>query len=306
VAAKARASEHWGLKLVSLLLGFSFWFAVAREQGAELAISTALQLRDLPEGLEVIEESVQQVEVRLRGPAETLRSLTPQRISAGVDLSDAGPGERIVYLTPENVTAPFGIRVMRVTPSSLALSLDRTTERSVELIPRVLGAPADGFELRSIELNPKKLQVVGPATRLRGIDQVTTEPVSAEGLREPYSRAVRLELDPLVRLDRDTTVTITLDVREERVRREIRGVPLPEPIAGAGRYSSGTVDVVVEGPRSVVETLDAAELEVLLPLGALGSGRHRVVPIVRVRNQDDFSEIRFLEVVPGEIEVEIP
>jgi hypothetical protein len=99
--------EHLGLKLVSLLLGFSLWYAVAREQEAEFSLSIPIELRDLPEGLEVIEESVQQVEVRLRGPAEILRRLTPQDVNIGVELKDAEPGERLAYLTLR-VAAPSG------------------------------------------------------------------------------------------------------------------------------------------------------------------------------------------------------
>lgn len=306
MSPRSKASDHLGLKIISVLLGLSLWLAVSREQGAEVTVSTPLELRNLPEGLEVVEESAQQVEVRLRGPAETLRSLTPQRVSAGVDLSDAGPGDRLLYLAPDNVTVPFGVRVRRVTPSSLALSLDRTAERSVKVIPRILGAPADGFELYSIELDPEELRVVGPATRLRGIDQVTTEPVSAEGLREPYSRAVRVELDPLVRLASDTTVTLTLDVREERARREIGGVPLPEPVEGGPRYPKRTVGVLVEGPRSRVELLEPEDLEVLLPLEGLGSGRHRVRLVARLRGADELTLLRVVEVDPDAIEVEIP
>ncbi|MGH9334494.1 MAG: CdaR family protein, partial [Vicinamibacteria bacterium] len=114
---RERLTDHLGLKLVSLVLGFSLWYAVSREQEAEFSVVIPIELRDLPEGLEVIEESVQQVDVRLRGPAEILRRLTPQEVNIGVDLSDAEPGERLAYLAPRDVAAPFAARVMRVTPT---------------------------------------------------------------------------------------------------------------------------------------------------------------------------------------------
>lgn len=302
----SRITDNLGLKLVALLLGFSLWYAVAREQGAEFAFSIPIELRNVPEGFEVVEESVQQVEVRLRGPAELLRRITPRDIRVGVDLSDAEPGERIAYLTPRDVEAPFGARVMRVTPTSVQLELDRTLQRTVEIIPRVSGAPAEGYELYDIELSPRTITIVGPAARLRGLDQITTQPVSAEGLREPYSRVVRVELDPLIRLERETDVEITLDVREERLRREFNEVPV-EPVPGevAARVQPQAIRVTVEGPKSFVENLNGEDVEAELPLEGLGPGTHRVVPFVRVPG-DIPGLVRVVALEPEEVEVRIP
>jgi YbbR domain-containing protein len=302
---RAFLADQLGLKLVSLLMGFSLWYAVASEQEAEFALSIPIELRDLPEGLEVVEESVQQVEVRLRGPTEILRRLTPQDVNIGVELDDAEAGERLAYLSPRDVGAPFGARVMRVTPTSVRLVLDRTMERSVEVIPRVVGSPAEGFELHDIELFPSEIRVVGPAIHLEGLEQVTTEPVSADGLRERYTRAVRVELDPLVRLERELTVEITLDVQEERLRRELSGVAVrSEPQDVVARLSPSTVRVLLEGPKSAVALLTAADIDAEVRLEGLAPGRHSLAPVVRVGAEG--SEIQIVSTKPGLIVVRIP
>jgi YbbR domain-containing protein len=303
---RSRLTDHLGLKLISLLMGFSLWYAVAREQEAEFAFAIPIELRDLPEGLEVVEESVQQVDVRLRGPAEILRRLTTQEINIGVELSDAEPGERLAYLTPRDVAAPFGARVMRVTPTSVRLVLDRTQGRTVEVIPRVVGSPAEGFELYAIELTPREILVVGPSSRLQGLDQVTTEPVSADGLRERYSRIVRVELDPLVRLERETTVELTLDVREERMRREFAKVAVrAAPEETKARLSPTTVRVVVEGPKSLVALLSAEDIDVGVLLDGLAAGRHSVAPEVKLPG-DESSDLHVISVKPEQIVVRVP
>jgi YbbR domain-containing protein len=297
--------EHLGLKLVSLLLGFSLWYAVAREQEAEFSLSIPVELRDLPEGLEVIEESVQQVEVRLRGPAEILRRLTPQDVNVGVELGDAEPGERLAYLTPREVAAPFGARVMRVTPTSVRIILDRTVERTVEVIPRVVGSPAEGFELHHIDLSPQRIDVVGPASHVSGLEQVTTEPVSVDGLREPYSRLVRVELDPLVRVERELNVSLALDVREELGRREISGVAVRGiPEDRAARFTPGAVKVRVEGPKSLVEQLRAEDVLARVQLQDLATGRYEVAPTI-VISSPAASAIQVLSIEPQQIRVQI-
>jgi len=295
--------EHLGLKSISLFLGFSLWYAVAREQEAEFSLSIPIELRDLPEGLEVIEESVQQAEVRLRGPAEILRRLTPKDVNIGVELEDAEPGERIAYLTPREVGAPFGARVMRVTPTSVRVVLDRTVERTVEVIPRVVGSPAEGFELYQIDLSPDKIDVVGPASHVSGLEQVTTEPVSVDGLREPYSRLVRVELDPLVRIERELNVALTLEVREEHRRRELSGVAVRSlPKDKAARLTPGTVKVRLEGPKSLVDRLRAEDLLAQVQLSDLPPGRHSVAAAI-VFSSPEASSIEILSIEPEQIRV---
>ncbi len=303
---KSFLTDNIALKLFSLLLGFAFWYAVARESGVEFAFSIPFELRDVPEGLEVVEESVQQVDVRLRGPAEILRGISAQDLSVAVDLSDAEPGERIAYLTPEDVAVPFGARVMRVTPSSLKIELDRTMERTINVIPRVLGAPAEGFELQNIALSPQVVTVVGPASQVRGLEQVTTEPVSADGLRQPFSRAVGLELHPLVRLESGTSIELTLDVREVRLRKELSEIEvLTRPEAVSASLEPKSVRVVVEGPRSMIEQLRAEDLEVEVRLDGLGPGRHKVVPIVHVIRPDELAAVHIVSVTPDEFAVQV-
>ena len=303
---KSFLTDNIALKLFSLLLGFAFWYAVARESGVEFAFSIPFELRDVPEGLEVVEESVQQVDVRLRGPAEILRGISAQDLSVAVDLSDAEPGERIAYLTPEDVAVPFGARVMRVTPSSLKIELDRTMERTINVIPRVLGAPAEGFEIQNIALSPQVVTVVGPASQVRGLEQVTTEPVSADGLRQPFSRAVGLELHPLVRLESGTSIELTLDVREVRLRKELSEIEvLTRPEAVSASLEPKSVRVVVEGPRSMIEQLRAEDLEVEVRLDGLGPGRHKVVPIVHVVRPDELAAVHIVSVTPDELAVQV-
>lgn len=294
------------LKVLSLLVGVTLWYAVAREQGAEFAFSIPLELRDIPDGLEVVEESVQQVDVRLRGPSEILRGLTPQDLSVGIDLSEAEPGERVAYLTPGDVAVPFGARVIRVTPANVQIALDRTLERTVTVIPRVSGAPAEGFELAGIALSLASVVVVGPASQIGGLEEVTTEPVSAEGLRQPFSRTVRLELDPLVRLRGDTTVDLTLNVREVHVRKELSGVIVnSQPPGMNAAMDPKTIRVAVEGPKSLIEQLSAEELVAEVLLEGLTPGSHRVVPVVRVIGPNEPTELLIVSVVPEDIQVEV-
>jgi YbbR domain-containing protein len=117
---------------------------------------------------------------------------------------------------------------------------------------------------------------------------------------------VRLELDPLVRLEQDSSVELTLDVREVAVRKELDGVAVrPKPDSVDADVNPNTVQVVVEGPKSLVEQLQAEGLTAEVRLDGLAAGRHRVFPVVRVLGPVELAAIRIISVKPEDIEVDV-
>jgi YbbR domain-containing protein len=256
--------------------------------------------------MEVIEESVQQVDIRLRGSSEILRRLTPQEIQAGVDLSGALPGEQSFYLSPENIVVPFGVRVLRVTPAAVQLQLDTTARRRVGVVARVVGSPASGYELANIWLGSTEIEVTGPASRLEGMEQVTTAPILVEGLREPFTQTVQVMLeDPYVRPLDGRGVEVTLDVREERIRKRLNRVPLVSyPVSVSTRLTPTTVRVEVEGPRSLIEQIQEEDMEARVRVEGLDAGTHRLPPEPTFLRQEH-SAIEVISVEPAEIRVRI-
>lgn len=299
-------TDNFGLKLVSLVLGFSLWYIVAGGRAAELVLPVPLEFRNLPDGMEVIEESVQQVDIRLRGSSEIARRLTPQEIQASVDLSGAESGELTFYLSPENVVVPFGVRVVRVTPASVNLQVDRTDSKRVHVVPRVVGAPASGFELANIWLGSAEIEIMGPASRLADLEKITTQPISVEGLREPFTQTVQVMLDDLyVRPVEAKGIEVTLDVREERIRKRIRDVAITGyPPSVTTRISPASVRVEVEGPRSLVEPLVEDDLELRVMVEDLEPGVHQLTP-TPVFLREELSVIEVLSYDPAQVRVRI-
>jgi YbbR domain-containing protein len=300
------ALDNLGLKLVSLVLGFSLWYIVAGGQGAEITLPIPLEYRNVPEGMEVIEESAQQVDIRFRGSSEILRRLSPQEIQAGVDLSGALPGEQNFYLSPENIVVPFGVRVLRVTPAAVQLQLDRTDRRRVQVVPRVVGSPASGFELNNIWLGSTEIEVTGPASRLEGLDQVTTAPILVEGLRDPFTQTVQVMLeDPYVRPVDGRGVEVRLDVREESARKRLNSVPLASfPPSVKTELAPTSVRVEIEGPRSLIEQIREEDMEVRVNVEGLEAGLHRLSPEPAFL-REELSVIAVLSIVPEQIRVRV-
>ena len=266
--------------ILALVLAFGLWFFVADEPGAEVLVSTPLELVNVPAGLEVVDQSVQEVDVRLRGASGLLRDAPVQGLRARLDLTGEAPGERTWFLGAEAVEAPAGVQVMRVDPPQVLLRLDRTLTSTVRVSPRVLGQPATGFEIHSVVIEPVELAVEGPESLLRDTAQITTEPISAQGLRETFSQRLQIELDPALRPS-VRYVDVRLDIGEAREARELRlavWITPGEPDEPPCQPAMAEIVANVRIPQSMLNQVDESNLFAVVSCTGLEEGIHEIVP----------------------------
>ncbi len=108
------------LKLLAVVLGFAFWFSVAREPVIERRMVAPLGLENMPDVYDVAGDVPENVEVRVRGAASVVNGLVPGAVVASVDLAGLGPGR---FTLPVTVTSGPGVGVSGVDPPSIRVTL---------------------------------------------------------------------------------------------------------------------------------------------------------------------------------------
>ena len=74
-----------------------------------------------------------------------------------------------------------------------------SASKVVRVIPEVEGSPARGFSIGTVTAEPDTVEVVGPASIVKGMSEAMTEPVSVEGARATVSEMVTVGVaDPAV------------------------------------------------------------------------------------------------------------
>jgi YbbR domain-containing protein len=194
-------THNWFEKIFALLLATMLWVTIASETSSEIGIEVPLEYRNVPPNMEIVGDTTNSVEVRLRGSANLIREITPGNVSTSVDLSKIAPGENVIPLTRQNVQAPTGIEVVRVNPPRVRLDMERTVTKMVTVIPKVQAQPIEGFEVDRILVSPSEVQIQGPESRIARVESVSTEPVNIAGTSGETQVTVDLDVsDPLVRL----------------------------------------------------------------------------------------------------------
>src|SRR5262245_9725006 len=170
--------RHAGLKVISLALSVALWMAVSGEEVVERGLRVPLELLQFPPGLELSGDPFTFVDVRVRGGSSTLSQVAPSDVVATLDLRAARPGRRLFQLTPENVRVPFGIEVVQVTPSSIAMVFEKSATRQIPVVPEVEGNPAPGFIVGTVTADPNTIEVTGPESAVARATEAITEAVS--------------------------------------------------------------------------------------------------------------------------------
>jgi len=209
-----RLFQNLALKIVSVILAALLWLIVSGEQTVERVLRIPLEYTNIPAQLELVGDPLTVVDVRVRGSSGTLGRLSAGELAAVLDVRTPRPGQRLYHLTGVDVRAPFGVDVVQVTPSSIALFFERSSTKSVPVLPVLEGQPAEGFMVDKVTADPATVDIVGPASSLKSLASAVTEAVSVEGATRAVIETVTVgPADPSVRLrGPQTTARVTVAI----------------------------------------------------------------------------------------------
>ena len=193
---RPRPLQHIGLKLLALGLGVLLWMVVSGEATVERVLRVPLELQRFPAGLELQTEAPSNVDVRVRGGSGTLSRLSPADIVAVVDLNGARAGQRLFHVTPNQVRVPFGVEIVQISPSTVALMFENSATKPVRVVPAYDGKPAPGFIVGKVTSLPETVEIVGPESsvkRGRGLDRADLGRGAREAVRGRVGRCPRFD-----------------------------------------------------------------------------------------------------------------
>jgi YbbR domain-containing protein len=203
--------HNLGLKVIALALAVGLWLAIARDPVAEIAVDIPVEIRNLPQDLEISSEVVPKAQVRLRGPQRIIHELQSSDVYAAIEFNGVRPGERTFDLTALQIHQPAGLEVVQIVPSQFHLAFDVRLTREVPVQPRVTGSFAQGYRIGQVVANPATVSITGPKGRVEAVESATTEPIDVSGAmnRATFVRHAYVS-DPLVQVTHPDPVRITV------------------------------------------------------------------------------------------------
>jgi YbbR domain-containing protein len=287
--------RHLGLKLLSLGLAVLLWTAVAGEETVERGLRVPLELQQLPASVELSGDVPTAVDVRVRGASGTLSRVAAGDIVAVLDLRGARPGRRLFPLTPDQVRAPFGVEIVQVMPSAVAMAFEVSMTRPLPVLPSVEGRPAPGFIVGKLTADPATVEVVGPESAVNRATEVLTEPVLIAGAKTGVRETVTIGvLDPTLRIKNAKTAVVTVQMQPAPAERTMHNRPVHLRNLGANLVAQAqpaTVNVTLRGTHEGLARIAADEVSAYVDLGGLGAGQYSLDVHVDVEQDAGVTQI---------------
>ena len=271
--------RNLGLKALSVGIGVLLWMSVSGEETVERGLRAPLELQQFPAGLEIQGEVPSTVDVRVRGTAGALSRVNASDIVAVLDLHAVRPGNRLFAMTPEQVRSPYGVEVVQVTPSTIAIALENSRTRVVPVTPSIQGVPAAGYVVAGTPIvTPDHVEIIGPETSVNRAVDAVTETISVAGVHDSLREDVTVGLlDPSLRLKTQRTVSVAVKIAPGPMERTLRGVPVRLRDLGprlSAQVVPVVVDVAVRGSRDIVNRIGADEVAAYVDVSNLGEGEY--------------------------------
>jgi YbbR domain-containing protein len=270
--------RNFGLKVVALLLGSLLWFTVSGQQAERTVTGVPVVYRNIPTGLELTDQT-RTVDIHVRGLDSQLRSALGRDFEARVDLTGVRAGPQSFVVRTDQVSAPFGLEVTQVDSGPATALLEVAGAATLPVRPFIDGTPAAGFVVSAVTSEPASVIVMGPARRVVGTTNATTDRVSIEGARATVTETVSVGVpDSALRLKESTTakVVVTIEPAGERLFAAVK-VSIRNLRAGTrGTLEPSVVSVLLRGAENLLGRLDQRSIGPYIDVTGLEPGRHDV------------------------------
>jgi YbbR domain-containing protein len=246
--------KDWVLRMVSLGLAIVLWYFVGGEDIVNKNVMVPVEVINLPRDLVISNQFKKEIEVSVSGPRSLVLNMGKGSITRQIDLEKATPGTMVLENSNDVITVPRGVKVQRIQPKSVILSLDKLIQKQFPVNPVTSGELAADFILKDIRMEPDSISITGPQTVLEKFDVLRTKVIDIQGLKKSTEIQVPLELDPIfVDLIGATTITASLDIAVETVQKTISGFMVNVQKDGIlQRVTPATVAITAALPKTLI------------------------------------------------------
>ncbi len=266
--------RDWSLKLLALAITLGLWFGVTGQRAPATIRLRGIQLRFLlPPDLEISNDAPDEVDVTLSGAKRALDEISVRDLVASFDVRRLKPGERLARLTREAVTMelPEGVVIERIEPASVALRIERSIEREVEIEARLEGQPAESYEVRGVQVTPQRIIVRGPESHVLALGRAPTETIPLDGATQTFTNTqtsvdiIDQKIVPLT-----PVVSVSIEIGERRVEKRIANVAV-RAADGEREAQPGKANILIRAPASLIDSLRPENLSLVLEWSSDGS-----------------------------------
>lgn len=186
--------RRFHIVLTTILIGICLWLSVSLREQFSVTMDAALTVDDVPEGMAIRSAVPRHLQLKLRGEGWRLAGLlTGSALEVTVPYTSLAPGNRIITLTQivERISLSPGIQLLRATPDTVVVLLDRVASKRVPVVPDLSITFREGYgQVGPAQLIPDSVTMTGAETVLRQITEWRTAPATFTDVKAPIETTI--------------------------------------------------------------------------------------------------------------------
>ncbi len=211
-------TENLHLKIIALILGIFIWINAATDEISLYRLNFEVKYitQDLGDTLVILTELPQKISVTVK---TTGKSYLKSRFSRKViykRVENFSHGTNLIAFTQEDI--PLSLReneIINIKPEKIVIEVDKIENRKIPVIPGDIQTTSELIEVTGWQVYPDSVNVKGPATLIKKLQKLYTEPVKVKSLNDTVIVASLTELpEKFFKVDtahKKVTLKLTLD-----------------------------------------------------------------------------------------------
>jgi YbbR domain-containing protein len=307
--------EDFLRKAIALFFAVLFYFTVTSRLGIEEQINNIPVDIDLPTTLINMGKSAPKVSVIITGSQGVLKQLNRSslKIRTKVQLSDYIAGEfYTLRINPDDVSAPLGVKIVRIEPRDIILNLDRKVSKKVEIKPVFTNKNAlpRGYAVEQVSFQPSEVLITGPESILEKTQIVKTDPIPlSSSLVDSFDYETKISNEATISVSPETVNAQVKIIRQNKTR-IIKNIPIKilEVPSKTGKFniellSSPHVAVTLNGLKSTIDLLKGDSIKPYIDISSLDTAGTFYVNVSCWVNSND--KITVQNIYPDKVQVKI-
>jgi uncharacterized protein (TIGR00159 family) len=195
--------------LISLFCIIGIWASFSKGMETFAEYEVPIEFINPNQKMEIVSSSDSNVKLLISGARPLIQSIKPEQINVKLNLSQSIVGDSKLEITQNNIQLPPGIRLKKIVPSQLEITLDTLIEKELPIQPNWVGKLPGGLVLKNAKPIPETIKITGGGRALQNIFTIFTEEIALNNLTESGKVTAALVLNPpSIKLQGDQNIQI--------------------------------------------------------------------------------------------------
>lgn len=240
------------LKVFSFIIAIIIWFYIIIVLDPpvvttirDIPISYTQQNALLDQGLSIVDEDADSVEIKLEGSRKRLVNIDSKNIAAIVDLSSVTKAG--THTLPISISIPYDyLEIVSKKPDTVEVTVDRLVEEKRNIRVKTIGNPEAGYIAGTVELNPSTVLLRGAASVVSQISDVVVS-VDVSKRKTDLVDTAKIEF-----IDSEGNTLLEDDEIFELLSADVTEVQLKCPIM---KLKTVSINAALDSPAAEGETI---------------------------------------------------